>query len=91
VKWFQRKPVGPLRLVDEKEPWLDWAIVINGKPTTLRIVRRFAMDMSEVDYRNPAEQGMGMTIVALVDEISWLNARLLDAQKKESTDEHRSS
>lgn len=85
MKWFQRKLEVPPR-APRSDPWMDATIVINDKQTTLRIIRKFAMDMSEVDYRNPAEQGLAMTIVALVDEVSWLNAQLLDAQReKENT------
>lgn len=59
---------------------MDKQFVVNDKPTTLRIIRRFAMDMSEADYRNDAERGLAMTIVALVDELSWVHAQLADAQ-----------
>jgi hypothetical protein len=66
------------------DPWMDKTFVVNDKPTSLRMIRRFAMDMSEVDYRNDAERGLAMTIVALVDELSWLHAQLLDARKEMS-------
>jgi hypothetical protein len=89
VNWFQRRTTRPQvfrpQVVDGNQPWLDKPITINGKPTSLRTVRKFAVDMSEVDYRNPAEQGLAMTIVALVDEISWLNAQLIDAKREKET------
>lgn len=90
MNWFQfRKEYEPPR-VRAIDPWLDKTILINGKPTTLRIVRKFAVDMSEKDYRNPAEQGLAMTIVTLVDEVSWLQAQLEEARERKA-DEHRSS
>lgn len=67
------------------DAWMDKTIEINGKPTTLRVVRKFAVDMSEKDYRNAAEQGLAMTIVTLVDEVSWLNAQLQDTKEKGAT------
>lgn len=80
MKWFRRKGYEPPQLhVLSEQPWMEKTIVINDKPTTLRTVRKFAMDMAEKDYRNPAEAGMAMTIVALVDEISWLHTQLRDA------------
>jgi hypothetical protein len=82
VRWRRRGYEPPtLKPID---PWMDETIVINDKPTTLRVIRRFAVDMSEVDYRNDAERGLAMTIVALVDEVSWLQAQLRDAQQEQS-------
>lgn len=78
-RWARHKTFNPPPPIDD--PWMEKVIIINDKPTTLRVLRKFAMDMAETDYRNPAEAGMAMTIVALVDEISWLNARLLDEEK----------
>ena len=63
--------------------WMDKTIEINGKPTTLRTVRKFAVDMAEEDYLTPAEKGLAMTIVWMVDQISWLNAQLLDKKQEE--------
>ena len=85
---FSRRPNQryrvPLRAVAPVvDPWMDKTIEINDKPTTLRHVRRFAVDMAEKDYRNPAEAGMAMTIVFLVDQVSWLNAQLLDKKQED--------
>lgn len=81
MRWRRRGYEPPtLKPVD---PWMDQPIVINDKPTTLRTIRRFAMDMAEVDHTNGVEQGLAMTIVALVDEVSWLQAQLRDAQQQE--------
>jgi hypothetical protein len=63
------------------EPWMDRTFVVNDKPTNLRTIRRFAMDMAERDYMTPTEAGLAMTIVALVDEVSYLHAQLLDARR----------
>lgn len=87
MKWRPRRRWAyepPHLTVMREEPWMDKTITINGKPTTLRVVRKFAVDMAEEDYRNAAEQGLAMTIVALVDEVSWLQAQLQDAADEEA-------
>jgi hypothetical protein len=73
---------GRKKEVKPDQPWMEKTILINDKPTTLRIVRKYATDMAEEDYRNPAEQGLAMTVIALVDEISLLNAQLLEVKKE---------
>jgi hypothetical protein len=72
--------------IEPPQPWMDKQFIVNDKPTNLRTIRGFAVDIAEEDYMTSTERGLALTIVALVDEICWLHAQLADVQLEVNDD-----
>lgn len=54
---------------DPPDPVLDVPIVINDKPTTLRQCQEMAIEMRDLDWQSPAEKGLAITILYLIDRL----------------------
>jgi hypothetical protein len=63
MKFFSSKPEESRRLTD------NWDLDVNGLRTSYGEMRMHATNIAERDYLNPVEQGLALSILAILDDV----------------------